>query len=99
LAGAWALLTGLRGTREFRAFAGSCAVIAGHLAGAAVSVFPVILHSTLGPEHSMTAYNGAAPVRGLVMALIWWPPAFVLALIYFTVVMRNYQGKVTAPTA
>ena len=95
LAGAWALFTGLRGTGEFRAFAGSCAVIAGLLAGAAVSVFPVMLHSTLAPEHSMTAYNGAAPAHGLVMALIWWPLAFVLALTYFTVVMRNYRGKVS----
>ena len=35
--------TGLRGTAEGRAFAGSCAVIAGLLAGAAASVFPVML--------------------------------------------------------
>ena len=51
---------------ERRAFAGSCAVIAGLLAGAAASVFPVMLHSTLAPEHSMTAYSGAAPAHGLV---------------------------------
>ena len=53
-----------------------------------------MLHSTLAPEHSMTTYNGAAPAHGLVMALVWWPVAFVLALTYFTVVMRNYRGKV-----
>ena len=94
VAGAWALFTGLRGTGERRAFVGSCAVIAGLLAGAAAAVFPVMLHSTLAPEHSMTAYNGAAPAHGLAMALIWWPVAFVLALTYFTVVMRNYRGKV-----
>ena len=98
VAGAWALFTGLRGTGEFRAFAGSCAVIAGLLAGAAVSVFPVMLHSTLAPEYSMTAYNGAAPAHGLGLALIWWPLAFVLALTYVAVIMRNYRGKVN-PTA
>ena len=80
--------------RESRAFAGSCAVITGLLAGAAASVFPVMLHSTLAPEHSMTAYNGAAPAHGLAVALFWWPVALVLALTYFTVIMRNYRGKV-----
>jgi cytochrome bd-type quinol oxidase subunit 2 len=94
LAGAWALFTGLRGPREDRAFAGSCAVIAGLLAGAAASVFPVMLLSTLAPEHSITAYNGAAATRGLGLALLWWPIALVLAFGYFTVLLRNYRGKV-----
>jgi len=94
LGGAWALLTGLRGTGEGLAFAGSCAVIVGLLAGAAAAVFPVMLLSTIAPEHSMTAYNGAAPAHGLALALIWWPVALVLAFTYFTVIMRNYGGKV-----
>jgi cytochrome d ubiquinol oxidase subunit II len=94
VAGAWALVTGLRGTAERRAFAGSCAVIVGLLAGGAVSVFPVMLHSTLAPEHSMTAYNGAAPAHGLAMALIWWPVAFLLAFTYLIVILREYRGKV-----
>ena len=42
----------------------------------------------------MTAYNGAAPAHGLAVALFWWPVALVLALAYFTVIMRNYRGKV-----
>jgi cytochrome d ubiquinol oxidase subunit II len=94
VAGALALFTGLRGTAEDRAFAGSCAVIAGLLAAAAVSVFPVMLHSTLAPEHSMTAYNGAAPAHGLAMALIWWPVALLLAFTYLIVIMREHRGKV-----
>jgi cytochrome bd ubiquinol oxidase subunit II len=94
LAGAWALFTGLRGTAERRAFVGSCAVIVGLLAGAAAGVFPVMLHSTLGSDHSITAYTGAAPVHGLAVAVIWWPPALVLAISYFTIITRNYRGKV-----
>jgi len=93
LAGAWGLFNGLRGTAERRAFAGSCAVITSLLAGAAIGVFPVMLQSTLAPEHSMTAYGSAAPAHGLALALIWWPVALVLALTYFTVVMRHYRGK------
>ena len=85
---------GCAAQRRRRAFAGSCAVIVGLLAGAAVSVFPVMLHSTLAPEHSMTAYNGAAPAHGLALALIWWPVAFLLAFTYLIVIMREYRGKV-----
>ena len=43
-------------------------MIVGLLAAAAISVFPVILHSTLAPEYSITAYDGAAPAHGLA-----WP--------------------------
>ncbi len=94
VAGAWALFIGLRGTAESRAFAGSCAVIAGLLASVAIGLFPVMLHSTLAPEHSMTAYNGAAPAHGLAMALFWWPVAFLLAITYLIVILREYRGKV-----
>ena len=45
----------------------------------------------------MTAYNGAAPAHGLALALIWWPVALVLALTYFTVIMRHHRGKVRPP--
>jgi cytochrome d ubiquinol oxidase subunit II len=94
LAGAWALVGGLRGTGEGRAFAGSCAVIAGLVAGAAAAVFPVMLHSTLAAEHSLTAYNGATAARGLAIALLWWPVALVLAFVYFAAIVRNYRGKI-----
>ena len=78
----------------FGAFAGSCAAIVGLLAGAAVSVFPVTLHSTLAPEHAVTAYTGAAPAPGLAMALIWWPVALLLAFAYLIVILREHRGKI-----
>lgn len=91
---AWALWTGLRGKAEGRAFGGSCAVIVGVLAGAGASLFPVVLHSTLSAEHSMTAYTGATADRGLRIALIWWPVAVALALAYGFIMLRIYAGKV-----
>ncbi len=94
VAGGWALASGLGKKAEGRAFAGSCAVVAALLAGAAASVFPVMLHSTIAPEYSMTAYNGATAEQGLMIALIWWPVAVVLALTYFVIIMRSYAGKV-----
>ena len=93
-AGALAVWAGLRRRAEHRAFAGSCAVIAGLLLGAAASVFPVMLHSTLAPEFSLTVHDGVSTDRGLAIALIWWPIAFVLALAYFAAIVRNYGGKV-----
>jgi cytochrome d ubiquinol oxidase subunit II len=93
-AGVLAIWTGLRGPAERRAFAGSCAVIAGLLLGAAVSVFPVMLHSTLSRDRSLTIYDGVTAERSLVIALMWWPIAFVLALTYFAAIMRNHAGKV-----
>jgi cytochrome d ubiquinol oxidase subunit II len=98
LGGLWALWTGLRTSRETRAFAGSCAVVAGLLGAAAVSAFPEILHSTLAPQYSMTVANASAPARGLAVALLWWPVAAGLAIIYFVVVVRKFRGKV-APVA
>jgi cytochrome d ubiquinol oxidase subunit II len=95
-AGVWALFTGLRERHEGRAFAGSCAVVAGLLAGAAVGAFPVFLRSTLAPEYSLTAYNGSTTANGLAIALVWWPVALALALTYFALIMRSYKGKVRA---
>jgi cytochrome bd ubiquinol oxidase subunit II len=95
-AGVWAVWTGVRGRAERRALAGSCTIIAGLLAGAAASVFPVMLRSTLAPEYSLTAYAGAAARHGLVVALVWWPAAALLAVSYAVVTMRSFSGKVRA---
>jgi cytochrome d ubiquinol oxidase subunit II len=64
------------------------------MAAGAVGVFPVMLHSTVAPENSVTAYSGAADAHGLRLALIWWPFAVVLAVGYFMFIYRYYRGKV-----
>jgi cytochrome bd ubiquinol oxidase subunit II len=92
--GALALWSGLRQRRQLRSFAGSCAIIAGLLAGGAASVFPVMLHSTISPAFSVTAYSGATAERGLGLALLWWPIALALALMYGAMIARSYRGKV-----
>ena len=94
LGGAWALWTGFRRPFEARAFAGSCAIVAGLLGAAAASAFPEILHSTIAPQYSMTAHAAATTGSGLVVALFWWPIAAGLAITYFVVIMRKYRGKV-----
>jgi hypothetical protein len=37
------------------------------------------LHSTLAPEHSLSAYQNAAAGKGLALALVWWPVALIFS--------------------
>jgi cytochrome d ubiquinol oxidase subunit II len=94
LAAAVLLTLGRRQRREARAFAGSSALIVGLLAALTVGIYPVILHSTLAPQFSLTAERAAASRTSLGLALIWWPLAFVLAMVYVGFIARHYRGKV-----
>jgi cytochrome d ubiquinol oxidase subunit II len=96
IAGAVAIFTGLRGKGELRAVIGSSLFIAGLMIAGAASVFPIMLRSTLAPENSLSAYQNAAAGHGLVIALIWWPIAFILAVGYARFIYRYYIGKVKA---
>jgi cytochrome d ubiquinol oxidase subunit II len=89
------LVSGLATRREMLAFIGSNLLLAGLLATSAAAIFPVILHSTLAPEDSLSAYDVAAGTNSLAYAAIWWPLAFALAAAYFVFVSRRYAGKVS----
>jgi cytochrome d ubiquinol oxidase subunit II len=90
-----ALVSGLAGRREQRAFLGSNFLIVGLLATGAAAIFPVMLHSTLAPEHSLTAYGVASSPSTLRLASFWWPIGFALAVFYFVLISRRYAGKVS----
>lgn len=94
VAGSAAVINGQRRGFEFSSFLGGCAFIAGLLGAAAVSVFPVMLHSTLDSAHSLTAHQGSVGARGLSLAIIWWPAAIILSLGYGACVFRQFRGKV-----
>jgi cytochrome bd ubiquinol oxidase subunit II len=94
IGGAVTIWTAMRRRDDRRAFVGSCIVLASLLATAAVTMFPVMLHSTLAPEHSLTAYNGSASRLGLTIALVWWPIAVTLAITYFFLIRRSFGGRV-----
>ena len=81
--------------REMRAFIGSNLLLAGLLATGAAAIFPVVLHSTLAPENSLTAYDVAAGPKSLAYAAVWWPIGFALAAAYFVFISRRYAGKVS----
>ena len=92
---AFALVSGLQNRREMRAFVGSNFVIVGLLSTGAATIFPVMLYSTLRPENSLTVYAVASNAKSLVIAAIWWPCAFILAVSYFVIISRQYKGKVS----
>ncbi len=89
------LVAGLATRREMVAFVGSNLLLASLLATSAAAIFPVVLHSTLAPENSLTAYDVAAGPQSLTYAAIWWPIGFALAATYFIFVSRRYAGKVS----
>ena len=89
------LVSGLTGRRERRAFLGSNFLIFGSLATGAAAIFPVMLHSTLAAENSLSAYSVACSPSNLRLAGLWWPVAFALAVLYFIFISRRYAGKVS----
>jgi cytochrome bd ubiquinol oxidase subunit II len=93
-AGLICIFTGLRSGAEGRTFLGGCSLIAGLLGAAAASLYPVMLHSTIAPEYSITAVNGSSDAGSLRAAAYWWPVAFGLALGYFIFIGRYYKGRV-----
>ncbi len=91
------LFTGIRYRRERRAVLGSTFLIAALLATGAAIIFPTMETSTLSPAYSLTAHELASNHESLVTAIIWWPFALLLSIIYFVVIARHYSGKVSAP--
>jgi cytochrome d ubiquinol oxidase subunit II len=89
------LILGLRLRVEEWAFLGSNFLLAGLLATGGAAIFPVMLHSTLAPENSLTAYTVAAGRNSLLLASIWWPVAFGLATAYFVFISRRFAGRVS----
>jgi len=94
IGGMSAVFTGLQRKRELRTVIGSSAFIAGLMIAGAASVFPIMLHSTLASENSLSAYDNAAAGHGLAVALVWWPVSLVFAVGYFLFIYRYYTGKV-----
>jgi len=90
------LISGLLTHHEARAFIGSNGILIGVLATGAAVLFPVMLHSTLAPENSLTAYAVAPNARAFRYATVWWPISFALAILYYIFISRCYAGKASA---
>src|SRR5690242_6893274 len=94
-ASAITLASGLVARREMRAFVGSNLLLVGLLATGGAAIFPVMLHSTLAPENSLTAHSVATGPNALLLASVWWPAGLALAVAYFVFISRRYAGRVS----
>jgi cytochrome d ubiquinol oxidase subunit II len=81
--------------RELPAFLASAVFLVSMLGGAAAGLFPNILVSTLDTGYNLDVYNASVGGTGLRIGLIWWLPALLLAVGYFTYLFRSFRGKVT----
>jgi cytochrome bd ubiquinol oxidase subunit II len=87
------LVSGLVGRQDARAVVGSNGLIASLLATGGVAMFPVMLHSTLAPANSLSAFALASDHTALMLASIWWPIGCVLAISYLAFTSRGNAGK------
>ncbi|MGH9698005.1 MAG: cytochrome d ubiquinol oxidase subunit II [Candidatus Acidiferrales bacterium] len=81
---------------EGRAFAASCAYLAGMLASVAFSLYPRVLPSSTNPLNGLNISNAKAADYGLRIGLIWWPIGIALAIAYTVFVYRSFAGKISA---
>ena len=98
MSGAAAIFAGIKRGRHRLAFGGSCILIAGALTLRAAAAFPIMLYSTLDPEHSLSAYDGSSNEKGLTVAFIWWPIALALASAYGAFISLSYRRRATFST-
>jgi cytochrome d ubiquinol oxidase subunit II len=95
-AGMAAVWWGLARGRALRAFAGSCAFLAGLLGATAAAMFPVMLRAIPDAAYSISARAAGNDAAGLAVALRWWAVGFPLAAAYLTVLFRLHRGPAAA---
>ena len=96
-AGLLGVPTSLKRHHESRAFFSSCVFILGLLCSAAMGLYPDVLPSNVDPARSLTVAGVSAPDYGLRMGLLWFAPAFALAVAYSAFVYRHFRGKIRTP--
>ena len=92
--GAAAIVAGRRKDRDGLAFAGSCTLIAGLLGARAAASFPILLFSTLDPQHSVSAFEAASRHQSLVIGFVWWLIAAPIAVTWHVLASRSFRGRI-----
>ena len=82
-----------RQKQELPAFLASAGFILCLLAATAAGLYPVLLSSSLDHAYDMTTANAATGEVGLRIGLIWWIPAMLLAIGYFTYLFVRFEAK------
>jgi cytochrome d ubiquinol oxidase subunit II len=86
---AWAV----KKKRELTAFLSSAFLIVGLLAATAAGMYPNMLISTINSSFNITAFNGAVGAPVLKIGLVWYIPAAILSIIYFSRLFRTFSEK------
>lgn len=95
-AGLLGVLLFLRRSDDGKAFLSSCAFILGLLSSVAAGLYPNVLPSSVDNAKGLTIVNASASTYGLRVGLIWFVPAYALALGYTVLVYRHFAGKIGA---
>ncbi len=85
-----------RRNRQALAFAAWSAFIAMLLASAAFGLYPWVLPSSLGAQHSLSIEQVQAAESSLRIGAVWWPIGIALAVGYSAFVHWKFSGKVSA---
>lgn len=81
---------------EVRGFIASSVTIAALLGTVAAAVYPHVLASSIDARYDLDIATAANGHDTLVLGLVWWIPAIVLAIGYFVYLFRSFRGKVAA---
>ena len=84
--------------RDLAGFVASAFAIAAMLGTAAGALYPALLPSTIDPRFDLDIATAANDDHGLAIGLVWWIPAIVLAIGYFTYLFRAFRGKTETGT-
>lgn len=80
--------------KYWRAFVFSAVSVSLLLILVAIELFPVMVISTIGPEHNITIYNAASSEKALGIMLLITAIGGPLVLVYTWFVYRTFRGKV-----
>ncbi|HWE51006.1 MAG TPA: cytochrome d ubiquinol oxidase subunit II [Bryobacteraceae bacterium] len=86
------LIFSLRGQWR-RAFANSCLFLVAMVLGAAASLYPTVLPSSVDPALDLTIQKAEAGPHALSAGLLWWAFGIALAMGYFLVVYGTLRGR------
>jgi cytochrome d ubiquinol oxidase subunit II len=85
--------------RDFLAFLSSCAAVVALMALFGLGMFPDMVYSSPGPEHSLTIYNAASSQKTLGIMLIIAMLGIPLVLAYTVCIYWIFRGKVKLDSA
>ncbi|RKF18927.1 cytochrome d ubiquinol oxidase subunit II [Altericroceibacterium spongiae] len=94
-AGAVLALIGIRGQKEWPAFAGSSIAATGIISTVGLSMFPFILPSSIDPRSSLTLWNASSSEHTLAIMLLVTIILLPIVLLYTAWAFKVMFGRVT----